>query len=116
MLAGSTKIVSPVLLTRCTEELVGEVAVRPRKERVGRGRQVVAVSWPAGAFADLVVGHEAVGRERHQVLAHAARGEAQLLGQLVGGELAPLLERLEDLSPGGRQRRQRRRRQLLHQR
>ena len=52
--------------------------------------------------------------ERHQVLAHAARRQPQLFGQVVGGELAPLLQRLEDLTPGGRQRRQRGSGELLH--
>ena len=82
-----------VVVRRVAEQFVGEVAVGAGEQGVGRGGQVVAVLRSTGALADLAVGDEAVGRERHQVLADATRRQLELVGQVVGGELAALLQR-----------------------
>jgi cation transport regulator ChaB len=92
-----------VLLLHVREELVRDLAVGLGEERFGPGRQAVQMTWPPRAFAHGAVRHEAGRSEPPEMLADAAHGDAQRAGEGIDVRLSPLLERDQQLSPGGRQ-------------
>src|SRR5579884_2260456 len=92
-------------LREVAQQLVGQLAVGRRKQTVGPGSEPVEVtgaSPPTVGRRLLAVGHQPVGGQGGEVLAHGADGEGLRLGQLVGGRLPPPFDLAEDRAAGGR--------------
>ena len=92
------------------EQLVGELAVRLREVGVGGGgrrvhERAAAALGPCGDGSSLD-STSAVVCQRGEVLARAAHGHAELLGDLLGGGLAAPAHRVEHRPPTGRQARE----------
>ena len=92
-------LLAPLLERRChqrrvgvldePQQLIGQLAVALREQRLGGGGEAVPAAGPARALALVAVGDQAGVAERTQLLADRADGDAEVGGQLVGGRLAP---------------------------
>jgi hypothetical protein len=89
----------PCLLDEA-QELVSELSVAFRKERLGRRGQAVPATRAAPSRPLVAVGHKSLVLEGGELLAYGRHGQAQLGGQTLGRRLPAGLEGAQQARPG----------------